>query len=136
MPDWLGLMLDPDEKATVKSVAAGSSAERAGFKVADRIQTLAGQPIISIADVQWVLEQAKAVPAANAAGILRIDSTASNAEIEVDGEFLGTTPLEVPLAPGLHSVTIRKPGFSTWVREITVVEDADQSLFAELKAEE
>jgi hypothetical protein len=77
-----------------------------------------------------------AAPAANATGILRIDSTAPNAEIEVDGEFLGTTPLEVPLAAGLHSVTIRKSGFSTWVRDITVVKDADQSLFADLKVEE
>ena len=59
MPDWLGLTLDPHEKATVKFVAAGSSAEKAGFKIADRIQTLAGQPMISIADVQWVLEQAE-----------------------------------------------------------------------------
>jgi len=58
MPDWLGLTLDPDEKATVKTVAVGSSAEKDGFKVGDEIQTLDRQPVISIADVQWVLEHA------------------------------------------------------------------------------
>ena len=58
MPDWLGLTLDPDERPTVKSVARGSSAKKDGFKRGDQIKTLDGQPIISIADVQWVLEHA------------------------------------------------------------------------------
>ena len=59
-PDRLGLTLALDERATVKSVAAGSAAQKAGFVAGDRIVTMAGQPILSIADVQWVLHQAKA----------------------------------------------------------------------------
>ncbi len=59
MPDVLGLSLDLAERATVKDVAAGSSAEKDGFKPGDEILTLEGQPLISIADVQWVLERAK-----------------------------------------------------------------------------
>ena len=58
LPDWLGLVLDPRERAKVKEVVAGSSAKRDGFKVGDEIVSLEGQPIISIADVQWVLEHA------------------------------------------------------------------------------
>jgi hypothetical protein len=60
MPDAVGLSLDPDERATVKSVAAGSAAQKAGFKDGDRIMKMVGQPIISIADVQWVLHNAEA----------------------------------------------------------------------------
>lgn len=60
MPDALGLSLDPDERATVKSVAAGTAAEKAGFKAGDRIVKMAGQPPVSIADVQWVLHNAEA----------------------------------------------------------------------------
>lgn len=59
MPDNLGLRLDPDEAATVKSVAPGSSAEKDGFKEGDAIVTLEAQPLVSIADVQWVLTQAR-----------------------------------------------------------------------------
>ena len=58
-PDRLGLSLALDERATVATVAAASAAERAGFAPHDRITTMEGQPIISIADVQWVLQHAK-----------------------------------------------------------------------------
>jgi serine protease Do len=56
MPDVVGLRLDPAEKATVRYVTAKSPAEKAGFKAGDQIVALEGQPLLSIADVQWVLE--------------------------------------------------------------------------------
>jgi membrane-associated protease RseP (regulator of RpoE activity) len=58
LPDQLGLSLDVRERATVAAVAAGSPAEKGGFKAGDRILALEGQPLISIADVQWVLHHA------------------------------------------------------------------------------
>lgn len=57
-PKALGLILDPKEKAKVKQIAAGSSVESDGFRVGDEIMSLAGQPLLSIADVQWVLHHA------------------------------------------------------------------------------
>jgi membrane-associated protease RseP (regulator of RpoE activity) len=59
LPDWLGLTLDTKECATVQSVAPGSPAEKDGWKAGDRIATFGGQAVISPADVQWVLQQAK-----------------------------------------------------------------------------
>jgi hypothetical protein len=59
MPDVLGLQLDARERATVSAVAPGSAAARAGFQAGDRIAAMDGQPPISVADVQWVLHQAK-----------------------------------------------------------------------------
>src|SRR6185295_18500045 len=59
MPDVVGLSLDLKERATVKAVAAGSPAEKGGFKAGDSIRKLNGQPILSIADVQWVLQTCK-----------------------------------------------------------------------------
>lgn len=70
MPDVIGLALDPDEKAKVKNVGRGSAAEKAGFERGDEILTLAGQPLISIADVQWVLHNA-GEPATLKAEVLR-----------------------------------------------------------------
>ncbi len=57
-PKIFGLVLDPKEKAKAKSVIAGSSAARDGFRAGDEIVKLEGQPILSIADVQWVLHHA------------------------------------------------------------------------------
>ena len=55
-PKALGLILDPKTKATVKTVKPGSIAAKSGFKRGDAIESLSGQPILSIADVQWVLQ--------------------------------------------------------------------------------
>lgn len=55
-PKTLGLILDPKEMATVLEVAPGSIADLAGFKSGDAIDKLAGQPLLSMADVQWVLQ--------------------------------------------------------------------------------
>lgn len=57
-PKILGLIMDPKEKATVKHVTPGSSSEKDGFRPGDEILTLEGQPLLSIADVQWVLHNA------------------------------------------------------------------------------
>ncbi len=54
-PKSIGLILDPDQMATVKSVAPDSPAAAAGFRNGDAIELLNGQPLLSIADVQWVL---------------------------------------------------------------------------------
>ena len=70
MPDVIGLALDPKEKAKVREVARGSAAARAGFKAGDEIVSLDGQPLLSIADVQWVLHLAPQ-PARLKAEVLR-----------------------------------------------------------------
>jgi hypothetical protein len=59
-PKTVGLTLDPNERATVREVAAGSAAATAGFKAGDVITSLAGQPLLSIADVQWVFHSTPA----------------------------------------------------------------------------
>jgi hypothetical protein len=55
-PKILGLILDPRERATVLKVTEGSLAAKAGFMPGDRITRLGGKPLLSIADVQWVLQ--------------------------------------------------------------------------------
>lgn len=56
-PKSIGLILDPEQRATVKEVLPDSPAAESGFRSGDVIETLAGQPPLSIADVQWVLHQ-------------------------------------------------------------------------------
>lgn len=57
-PKILGLVLDPTKRAVVKDVAAGSAAAVDGFQPGDELVSLEGQPLLSIADVQWVLHRA------------------------------------------------------------------------------
>ena len=70
-PKTVGLILDPTQCATVKDVVKGSAAGDAGFKTGDRIISLAGQAILSIADVQWVLHHVAAEGSAVKAAIER-----------------------------------------------------------------
>jgi hypothetical protein len=56
-PKILGLILDPKERAKVLRVEPGSAAQKAGFEKGDVLLKLEGRPLLSIADVQWVLHQ-------------------------------------------------------------------------------
>jgi hypothetical protein len=58
LPHSIGLLMDPKHKATVKDVAQNSPAKQAGFQAGDEIVELNGQPLLSIADIQWVLHNA------------------------------------------------------------------------------
>jgi serine protease Do len=58
LPETIGLSFDPKEKATITQVAENSDAGRAKMKAGDRIVSMEKQPILSIADVQWILHQA------------------------------------------------------------------------------
>lgn len=77
-PERIGVSLDPRERATVLNVAPDSAAAKASLRVGDRIVRLSGQPILSIADVQWVLYAAE-------------DSADLAAEVDRGGERLKTT---------------------------------------------
>ncbi len=57
LPDVLGLKLDPKHRASVQEVAENSPAKIAGLQPGDDIIEFAGQPITSIADIQWILHQ-------------------------------------------------------------------------------
>jgi serine protease Do len=59
LPDVLGLKMNPDRAATIDSVEPDSIAARAGLKPNDAILSLAGQPLVSTADLQWVLHHAR-----------------------------------------------------------------------------
>jgi serine protease Do len=54
-PKAIGLILDSQERAKVRKVTPDSLAAQAGFEPGDEIARLNGQPILSMADVQWVL---------------------------------------------------------------------------------
>jgi len=55
LPENLGLRLDVDDGLLVKTVRTDSPAARLGLQPGDQLVSLGGQPLISQADIQWVL---------------------------------------------------------------------------------
>ncbi len=82
-PKSIGLILSPNEKATIKQVSQDSLADQTGLLAGDKIQAINGQPILSIADIQWVLHH---VPASG--GSLEISL--------LRGEIAATFELRLP----------------------------------------
>jgi len=59
-PETIGLTLATDRAARVEAVTAGSIAVKAGLQPGDELTSLAGQPLVSPADVSWALHRAPA----------------------------------------------------------------------------
>lgn len=56
-PETIGLSLDTQFAAKVKDVAANSPAAGVGLRAGDEIVSVAGAPVVSIADVAWALHR-------------------------------------------------------------------------------
>jgi hypothetical protein len=114
-PSVLGLMMDPKEMATVARVAPGSVADRAALRQGDAIVSLEGQPLLSTADLQWVLQNTPA-------------TAKLTAEVRRDGKARSVT---LDLGPGWREGDISWRT-STWnLRRMALggmkVEDLDDS---------
>jgi hypothetical protein len=55
-----------------------------------------------------------------AAAELDVSSTPGGADIEIDGNFVGSTPSTLGVAAGPHQLSVKKAGFKPWERKITV----------------
>lgn len=98
-PKAIGLILDPKERASILEVTADSPAAVSGFQAGDQIQTLAGQPLLSMADVQWVLHQTSPEGATIPARVVR------------DGK---TIELTLKLSPGWRRLDAIEWRVSSW----------------------
>lgn len=106
MPDLLGLHMDLKECATVAAVDAGSVAEKGGFRKGDRIVKIEGQPPISLADVQWVLQQAK-TPSIVKCDVDRADGTPAMTSLALEP---GWRKYDILWRPSTNPM---QPGFGT-----------------------
>jgi hypothetical protein len=51
---------------------------------------------------------------------LEVSSTPDGADIEIDGNFVGSAPSTVGVSAGSHQLSVKKAGFKPWERKITV----------------
>jgi hypothetical protein len=63
-------------------------------------------------------EGGSAVPAGAVASNVAVGSTPIGADIYVDQNFVGNTPSTVSVPAGKHSVSVRKPGYQDWTRDM------------------
>jgi thioredoxin-related protein len=123
-PDVLGLKMDAKGRATVERVAPGSSAERDGLKPGDEIVTLAGQPMLSIADVQWVLHNAPASGTLDAT-VRRRDGTTVNVPMTLPEGWRGRGDLSWRAT----TWDLRRMGLGgLWLEELTDEERDERKL--------
>jgi hypothetical protein len=47
-----------------------------------------------------------------------VSSAPDNADIELDGSFVGNTPSTIELTPGDHVIRLKKTGYKTWERTL------------------
>lgn len=69
-----------------------------------------------------------------AGGDTKLDVTSSpaGADIEVDGNFVGSTPSAIHLEPGEYTVAVRKNGYTSWERRVKIT-GGNVALVAELE---
>jgi hypothetical protein len=68
--------------------------------------------------------------------VARFNSTPSSAEVQIDGEYWGTTPTAdlTRLSAGPHTVLVKKVGYQPWELKITLAPGEDRTISAELEA--
>ena len=65
---------------------------------------------------------------------IEVTSTPAGAEIEVDGNFVGSTPSTVGVSAGDHTIAVKKNGYKAWERKIKVT-SGRVAVAAELEAD-
>jgi hypothetical protein len=58
---------------------------------------------------------------ANAMASVSVESNVTGADIEVDGNFVGSTPSKIEVTPGSHAITVKKKGYQSWTRTMNVL---------------
>ncbi len=83
---------------------------------------LKAPPITNSQSAQVVIANS-AVPAVTTLAqqsSITVDASAPNCDIEVDGNFMGSTPSTLNLAPGKHEMVVKKTGYQNWSRTMMV----------------
>jgi len=70
------------------------------------------------------------------AGNIKIVSVPAEAEVYVDGAFVGNAPSQLTLPAGKHQIVVKASGFDDWTRELDILPGAELNLKAVLTKKE
>ena len=85
LPNNVGMAIDVDYGNIVEDVVEGSFAATAGIETGDVVMSMNGQPIISQADMQWVLHHTE--PQSEVEVVVRRDGETTTKTLSVSGEW-------------------------------------------------
>ena len=112
LPDNIGIHIDPQDGCKIESVNSESPAATAGLRSGDIVTHANGQPIISIADIQWVLHHLPNAEATVKISVAR-GNTASTKDLALPRGWKKT---DISWRGSMYSLRPR-PGF--WGPELT-----------------
>ncbi len=67
---------------------------------------------------------------------VQFSSEPGGADIYVDGDFVGSTPSKISLAPGEHTIKITRSGYTAWERKMKIESDSAPNINAVLEKPE
>jgi PEGA domain len=66
------------------------------------------------------MQQANLVRTVGATSSANITSSVPGADVTVDGNYVGSTPAQLELTPGEHTINVKKRGYRVWTRQLQV----------------
>jgi|SRR5579884_3193707 len=123
--------ISPSTVESAENEPQGTLSDRQDFAPAQSEQ------VQSVSGGNGALRESRASASAPKGIIVRFTSTPPKAEVDVDGEYWGTTPTSdlTRLSEGEHIVTVRKVGYQKWERKISLAAGEDRTIAAELTLE-
>jgi len=109
---------------TIKVVKAG--VQGIGF-------ALSAEDILAVAQRLFPQQQQRSPQTEK--GRLQVVSSVPDAEVYIDGKFVGNAPSIVPLLAGEHTVEVKASKFADWKRTVSVTDGSDLNIKAALQAQ-
>jgi hypothetical protein len=101
---------------------------------AQRTSLLPRPDIVIESNEKPVVETPPAPASPNATAEVSILSSVENADVYVDGNFVGNAPLpNFRLPAGTHKIEVRAAGYEIWSRDLTVAANASSRVVAQLR---
>jgi hypothetical protein len=101
------------------TLSVGGSVEDACKAILSHWSAHASELQAVVAQVSGSTTEASTHAVLAVAGI-SVDASVPNCDIEVDGNFVGSTPSTINLAPGKHEIVVKKTGYQAWSRTLMV----------------
>lgn len=112
----------------------GQVTEQLAGQVKQKSEVHSEQATIAVPPAKTVPpEPSLTTPSTSGKGVVILTANPANADVNVDGSFVGNAPVNLKLAPGKHTISVSAQGYQTFSRDIIVLADSEVRLTANLE---